>query len=166
MFVAGDARTARATGPARVGARLGVAFAVCVGLLWACADFSSPEDPAFGLPDVEVANPSFSRDVQPILSKRCAVGGCHTFASAQVGLVLEPSASYDALVNKPAVTSSVGRLLLVRPGSAAQSWLVRRIEADSLARENLPRMPLATTPLTDRQIATIVNWINSGALKN
>jgi hypothetical protein len=54
----------------------------------------------------------------------------------------------------------------VEPGNAADSWLVRRIGADPALRNGLPRMPLAATPLTPNQIATIVNWIDQGALRN
>jgi hypothetical protein len=57
-------------------------------------------------------------------------------------------------------------LLLVKPGSADQSYLVHTIEPDSSRRGGFPRMPLAATPLTANQIATIVNWINRGAARN
>ena len=150
-------RTSRAARP--------FAALVALCLAAACADFEAPEDPAFGLPNVAVADPSFSRDVQPILTVRCATGGCHSAAAQQSGLDLTPSASYDALVNRQSVSSSE-RLLRVKPGDAANSWLVRRIEADPARREHLPRMPLAITPLTDNQIATITNWINQGAKRD
>ena len=146
----------------RIAHVVGIALSI---LLPACADFEAPEDPASGLPNVVVADPSFSRDVQPILTARCATGGCHSAASRQSGLDLTPAASYDALVNQISVSSSE-RLLRVKPGDAANSWLVRRIEADPARREHLPRMPLAITPLTDNQIATIVNWINQGARRD
>ena len=47
---------------------LAVALAAVVAA-GACADFSALEDPAFGLPDVEVAQPSFAADVQPMVTK-------------------------------------------------------------------------------------------------
>ena len=147
------------------GWRRGILATLVLALASACADFEAPEDPAFGLPNVVVADPSFSRDVQPILTVRCATGGCHSAATQQSGLNLSSSASYDALVNRLSVSSSE-RLLLVEPGDAANSWLVRRIEADPARREHLPRMPLAITPLTDNQIATIANWINQGAKRD
>jgi hypothetical protein len=140
-----------------------LAAAAAAGLLAACADFSAPENPTFGLPDVIVTDPSFSADIQPIFNKRCVVGGCHTLGTAQVGLSLDSTVSYDMLVGQPATTDT---LLRVQPGNAADSWLVRRIEADPAPRHGGVRMPLAATPLTDNQIATIVNWINQGALRN
>lgn len=141
------------------------AIAAGTALAAACADFTALEDPAFGLPDVIVAQPSFARDVRPMLELRCATGGCHTPGTAQSGLVLDPSVAYDELVGVPA-GSSGGVHLRVEPGNAADSWLVRRIGADPALRNGLPRMPLAATPLTPNQIATIVNWINQGALRN
>ena len=137
----------------------------CCALPFACADFSGLEDPAFGLPDVEVAQPSYSADVQPIFTKRCVVGGCHTLGSEQAGLALDVSVSYDELVGVLA-TSSVDSYQRVEPGNAADSWLIRRLLADPALRNGQPRMPLAATPLTDNQIATIVNWIDQGALRN
>lgn len=139
--------------------------AVVLALSFACADFSALEDPAYGLPDVVVAQPSFAADIQPIFNKRCVVGGCHTLGAQQGALALDASVSYDQLVDVPASTS-VDPFLRVAPGNASDSWLVRRLSADPVPREGQPRMPLAATPLTDNQIATIVNWIDQGAPRN
>jgi hypothetical protein len=51
----------------------------------------------------------------------------------------------------------------VRPGDAANSWLVIAIGDDAARRGSLPRMPLASGPLTPNQIQTIVNWVTRGA---
>ena len=74
--------------------------------------------------DVAVAEPSFARDVQPIFTRRCSIGGCHSLASAQAGLDLTEGRSYDALVNVP---SRLGTQLLVSPGAPDASWLVAMI---------------------------------------
>lgn len=149
----------------RSGVRGGLAAATLCAAVGSCADFSGTEDPAFGLPDVVVAQPSFAADVQPILKMRCAVGGCHTLASEQGGLALDATVSYDELVGVPA-TSSGSAYLRVAPGNAADSWLIRRVRADPALRNGLTRMPLATLPLTSNQISTIVNWIDQGAPRN
>jgi hypothetical protein len=133
-------------------------------LAWGCADFEATVDPTGGLPDVEVTNPSFANDIQPIFTKRCSIGGCHSLASAQSQLVLVEGHAYDALVNMP--SSLAPGFVRVDPGDAANSWLVRMIEADDAARFNNARMPLGGQPLTPNQIATIVNWIERGALRN
>jgi hypothetical protein len=40
------------------------------------------------------------------------------------------------------------------------------IQADPERRFFVERMPLGRTPLTDNQIATIINWVNAGAPRN
>ena len=129
-----------------------------------CADFETPVDPSGGAPDVLVPTPSFSANVAPIFEKRCAVGGCHSIGTHQAGLTLDPSRAYDALVAVP--SSLRPSFLRVTPRQPSQSWLVTMISADDAARQNYSRMPLATHPLTDNQIATIVRWIEQGALRN
>lgn len=141
------------------------AAVAAIGLLFACADFSGLEDPTFGLPDVAVPQPSFESDVQPIFTKRCVVGGCHTLGSQQGALALDSTVAYDQLVGVPA-TTSVDPYDRVEPGNAANSWLVRRLHPDPAQRGGQPRMPLAASPLTDNQLQTIVNWIDQGALRN
>jgi hypothetical protein len=137
---------------------------VSLVLAWGCADFEATVDPTGGLPDVEVANPSFATDIQPIFTQRCSIGGCHSLASAQGELVLVEGHAYDSLVNKP--SSLAPGFVRVEPANADTSWLVRMIEADEGARFNNARMPLGGHPLTPNQIATIVNWIENGALRN
>jgi hypothetical protein len=135
-----------------------------ITLAWGCADFESTVDPSGGLPDVEVANPSFANDIQPIFNRRCAIGGCHTVNSARAELVLAQGHAYDSIVNKPSFLNS--DLDRIEPGDAASSWLVIMIEDDENARDHFPRMPLGGQPLTRNQIATIVNWVENGALRN
>jgi len=135
-----------------------------IAVAWGCADFEATVDPTGGLPDVEVANPSFATDIQPIFNRRCAIGGCHTVISARADMVLAPGHAYDSLVNQPGYLYS--QLDRVEPGDAANSWLVRMIEDDDGARFSYSRMPLGGQPLTRNQIATIVNWIENGAPRN
>jgi hypothetical protein len=137
-----------------------VVAAVVAGAV-ACADFTSTPDPTGGLPDVLVDAPSFVTDIQPIFTKRCAQGGCHTPASAQAGLVLSEGHSYDALVSQPATLAP--QYLRVNPGDHASSWLWRMLQGDSTLRPGYPQMPLAATPLTPNQLGTVANWIDEGA---
>ena len=62
---------------------LGATLLTVIALAWGCADFESTVDPTGGLSDVEVATPSFANDIQPIFSKRCSIGGCHSLNSAR-----------------------------------------------------------------------------------
>ena len=141
-----------------------LACALGAVLAGACADFDAPENPTFGLPDDPIAFPSFSADIVPILDRRCATGGCHSMATHQAGLVLTPEEAYAEIVSVPAVLQS--GMDRVEPSDPDDSWLVRMIEADPGRRDGHPRMPLASRPLTENQIANIRRWIEQGALQN
>ena len=139
-------------------------------VLWAasaCADFSGPDDGTAGLPDIVVAKPSLSQHIQPILDKRCAVGGCHSVATKQGGLDLTAGHTYGSTVNVASEaadpTHATKRVL---PGNADASWLYKVLLADPGSRAGYYRMPLAQRPLTANQIATVRNWINTGAPNN
>lgn len=140
-------------------ARLGVlALAAAFG---ACADFEGIVSSTGGLPDVVVEIPQFQRDVMPIIERRCGIGGCHSEAAHQAGLVLTRPFAHAALVNRPSQLR-LGEVL-VRPGDAANSWMVIAIGDDAARRLGLARMPLGSGALTPNQIQTIVNWVNRGA---
>lgn len=143
---------------------LGATLVTAVVLAYGCADFESTVDPTGGLPDVEVLNPSFANDIQPILTRRCAIGGCHTVNTARATLVLTAGHAYDSIVNKTAFLAP--QFDRVEPGNADSSWVVRMIEENDARRFNFARMPLGGQPLTRNQIATIVNWIENGAPRN
>jgi len=139
-----------------------VAAAVVAGGAAACADFRVPT--AVAPPDTLVLQPSFARDVQPLLTARCATAGCHTAVTHQAGLVLERGIAYDSLVLRPS-TLAPG-FVRVAPGDADASWLLRMIGPDDALRLGIERMPLGRTPLTPNQIATIVRWVTQGAQRN
>ena len=136
--------------------------ALVVAASLACTDFEAPE--ATVLPDVLVANPSFERDIQPIFTARCATASCHNLATQQMGLNLAPGHAYDAIVDEDSPTSH--ELAYIRPFQSDSSWLVRIIQGDPARRFFVERMPLGRAPLTDNQIATIINWVNAGAPRN
>ena len=139
-----------------------IAVAVLLAAAFACTDFEAPEVAV--LPDVLVTNPSFERDIQPIFTARCATASCHNLATQQMGLNLEAGHAYDAIVDEDSPTSH--DLAYIRPFQPDSSWLVRMIQADPARRFFVERMPLGRTPLTDNQIATIINWVNAGAPRN
>jgi len=105
---------------------------------------------------------SFSGDIQPIFSGRCALPGCHNTASAASGMVLEAGSAFANIVGLPSAEQPT--LQRVNPGNAEASYLVRKIRGDSGI--NGGRMPLNRTPLSDAQINTIITWINEGAANN
>jgi hypothetical protein len=140
------------------------ALVAMMGAALGCADFETPLDPTGGAPDDLVATPSFTANVVPIFEARCTQGGCHSPATAQARLVLSADRAYESLVGVPA--SLRPSQLRVNPSQPSLSWLVAMISADDAARQGFSRMPLATHPLTDNQIATIVRWIEQGAQRN
>lgn len=127
----------------------------------ACADYTNVADPAFGLVDSVVAAPRLSQDVQPIFTRRCSIGGCHSLGTRQSGLALAAGVSYGELVNQPASLRPGARLVI--PFRADSSWLMAMLDGDPALRRGLARMPLASAPLTPNQLRTIANWINRGA---
>lgn len=143
--------------------RLAGSMAACLAAL-GCADFDTPLDPSGGAPNELVANPSFATHIVPVFEKRCSLGGCHSLGTRQAGLALTPDAAYDALVGVPSALAA-GQVR-VRPANPAGSWLVTMIGSNDAARNGFSRMPLATHPLTETQIANIVRWIEQGALRN
>lgn len=136
-------------------------FAVVTCLVAACADFDGVVNSTGGLPDVVVELPQFQRDIMPIIERRCGIGGCHSESAHQGGLFLTRDSAWKALVNRPSQLRQ-GEIL-VRPGNAANSWMVIAIGDDAARRLGLARMPLGSGPLTPNQIQTIVNWVNRGA---
>lgn len=154
-------RTPRARG-ALAAASLVVAGTLGLLTLEACADFD-PVRPA-AAPDTLVAAPSFTRDIQPIFTARCATVSCHTVITQQRDLALESPAAYDEIVN--VVSQMNPPMRRIRPFDADSSWLVRLIQSDGGRRHGVARMPLGRPPLTDRQIGTIVNWVLQGAPRN
>ena len=143
--------------------RVFVAVCTCA-IIFACADYDAVVDPTGGIPDVLVANPSFANDIQPILTKRCSIGGCHSLATEQGELTLAADISYDDLVNVVATQNPL--FWRVRPSKPDSSWLVKLITAGPEGIDGFARMPLSSTPLTANQIGTIVNWVTQGAARN
>ena len=135
---------------------------VALAALGACADFEAPAP--VPVPDVLVMHPSFAHDVAPVLQARCATVSCHNFATHQLDLTLTADTAWGELVNVR--SRFYPGLFLVRPFRPDSSWMVNLIAEDSLRRYGHPRMPLGRAPLTERQIATIIHWIEDGALRN
>ncbi len=96
---------------------------------------------------------SFSQDVQPMLSKHCGV--CH---GDMGGVSL---ASYQDIM-KPDRPEPI-----VVPGDPDQSVLVTVIQEAKMPAI-LPDVhdPLGGSPLTDRQLRTLREWVRQGAKDN
>ena len=107
-------------------------------------------------------DPSFSTDIQPIITNAgCAGAGCHDQAARSAGLLLAADSSYGALVN---VTSTeVPPKKLVAPGDLAGSYLIDKLEGTATVGV---QMPATGQPLSAGDITTIKNWILKGAKNN
>lgn len=143
-----------------------LALGVAVWAAGACADFDGPTDASGGLPNVVKAAPSLVTDIQPVLTDRCALGGCHSVRSQRGGLDLTAANMRAETINAPVNAVNDPTLKRIVPFNADASVLYGVLLADPSKRHGLSRMPLAQTPLTDNQIQNIRNWINNGAPSN
>ena len=126
----------------------------------------------------------FSRDIQPILTAKCANRACHGGAIApslgevdtrrSLGKAVFPPA-YLSLLVRPATPAPTDRGKYVDPGRARTSRLVWVISGRNTTRPwdrtaAVPvtkRMPPAgSAPLTDEERRTIIEWIDLGAQLN
>ena len=107
---------------------------------------------------------SFSGEVQPIFTQRCALSRCHVGVSPAGDMNLEQGQAYGNIVD---VTSSVPSLKRVRPGLPDSSFLVHKIQGTqaSVGGSGL-RMPADNCCLSQDQIDLIRSWITMGARNN
>ena len=126
----------------------------------------------------------FRRDIQPILTAKCASRACHGGAiSPQLGGAdashslgnADFSPAYQSLLVRPAAPAPADRGKYVDPGCARTSRLVWAIFGKNTARpwdriETVPavkRMPPAgSAPLTEDGRRAIIEWIDLGAQFN
>ncbi|MBS0206809.1 MAG: hypothetical protein JSS49_28375 [Planctomycetes bacterium] len=90
---------------------------------------------------------SFAKDVAPIFVDKCI--GCHTDGEAKGGLRLDTYAAME----------KGGSRALAIPGNAQASFLVQKLMTPNAQQ----RMPKGGEPLKDKEIQTIITWINEGA---
>src|SRR5262245_8416054 len=88
---------------------------------------------------------SFSSDVQPVFTTRCAISGCHAGTMPQNDLSLESGQSYAEIVDVPAIGPECAGEPRVDPGLSAGSVLYKRIIGSSCG----PRMPFTIGHLLD-----------------
>ena len=94
-------------------------------------------------------SPSFSADISPILTNRCAIPGCHV-AGGPHGVDLR---TYDTLQ----AGSDDGSIAIA--GNARESELVKQI-----VQGRMPPPP--SEPLEAAEIQLIIDWINEGTENN
>lgn len=104
---------------------------------------------------------SFEADIVPVLKRNCLI--CHMPGDEQGELSLYP----DAYVSLAIVPSVQSPLLLVKPGSAEDSYLYHKIAGSqqTVGGSGL-RMPYQRQPMDESQLERIRLWIEQGAKKN
>ena len=114
---------------------------------------------------MEPGEVSFSEQIQPILTDRCAFAGCHASTSPAANQSLAEGLSYMNTINVP--SEELPSMDRVEPGDVDHSYLVHKIQGTHLDVGGLGlRMPRGQEPLSDDQIARIRTWIQQGARNN
>jgi hypothetical protein len=103
---------------------------------------------------------TLAADVQPILTQKCALAGCHAGSRPQQGMSLAAGATLQNVVNVDSV--EVSSLKRVKPGDPDNSFLFEKVSKDN-PRGGGDRMPATGGPLTQAQIDKIRQWIEQGA---
>ncbi|MEY2800253.1 MAG: hypothetical protein RI934_1241 [Bacteroidota bacterium] len=100
--------------------------------------------------EIDLANApeiTFSKDVQPIITSRCSMSGCHSESNYEKFALI----TYEDVVD------------IVEPGNARSSELYEVI-TDLSGEDRMP--PLPDNRLADQQILKIMVWIEQGAKNN
>jgi hypothetical protein len=116
----------------------------------------------------------YRRDVQPILDRSCAIGGCHAGAEPARDLSLEGDAtafysrSYESLLRRGDGSKGGHAWVDERGSSARGSALVERLtgqelEAPAPLSGTCPPAGARVPPLSEEDLSTIVRWIELGA---
>lgn len=135
-----------------------------VTALAACANLTV--NPEYNDVVTSFTDPSFSRDIMPILSQTCASSGaCHLGPNAANGLRLdEDSLAYVAMVGQPSAFNAA--LPRVRAGKKDSSSVYLLLQDSIATRLAYYRMPLTQLMLPQETIDLIGNWVAQGAKNN
>lgn len=129
-----------------------------------CGDCGQACDPGEGCTGGQcgcgATSASFSADVLPILTARCASPGCHSGMRPQAGLSLTATTAYALLVGVAAVQCNDGRLRIA-PGLPAESYLMSKLLGVDLCAGT--QMPKSGQSLPASELGAISAWICAGA---
>ena len=98
---------------------------------------------------------TFGELQRTIFTPQCI--SCHGGTAPEAGLNLEPGEAFGNLVNVPAATSALKRIV---PFKSSDSYLVWVLEGDKA-----PQMP-PTGKLDRARIDSVIVWIDRGAVKD
>ena len=132
--------------------KIGTVFVLVVGLMlyiFGCGSAIKELGLVFDTPaDAGRPSPSFSADISPILTQRCAIAKCHVVDGPH-DIDLR---TYDTLK----AGGDEGPIVIA--GDARESEMVEEIAEG--------KMPPEGPPLEAAQIQLIIDWINEGAKNN
>jgi hypothetical protein len=100
---------------------------------------------------------SFVKDIQPILTKSCAVPECHEGPKPAKGMILTEDQAYKNLVNVKSKESP--RQMRVAPGDLKKSYLYDKLTGNQNDGDRMP----PKKRLTKENIELIKAWILEGA---
>lgn len=125
-------------------------------LMVACVEGESEMSPT-----PEAIAPTFTDVQETVLSVSCAFSGCHAGPSSSADLNLSVEDVYGVLVNVP--SSQIPTVLRVKPGDAANSYLVQKLmDVDGIVGDKMP----PDGSIEEERLNTVVDWIDAGALLN
>jgi hypothetical protein len=113
--------------------------------------------------------PSFTQEVQPIFTSRCATSACHDASFRGGNQVLAAGMAYADTVGVK--SSEIPNLFRVKPGSLKSSFLARKIlgqgvppgRGGAMMPQGCPGIPPTSGCLTSSELFTILSWIQNGA---
>jgi hypothetical protein len=107
---------------------------------------------------------SFSSDIRPIFLTKCV--SCHHPASAIDVDLTDPFDPEHGIILRPNtwVPNGSQETVIVDPGNVANSFLIKKIEAETLDDhvDGSP-MPMHIEPLTTAELDAVKQWIRDGA---
>ncbi len=103
-------------------------------------------------------NISFNKDIQPILTKNCAVEECHVAPKPTKRLILSEGLAYINIVD--VVSREYSKKKIVAPGNLELSYLYDKLTGNQAEGD---RMPSGKKALPKEQIELIKKWILAGA---
>ena len=130
----------------------------CFGFLLIGCGPDAPDNPSA---------PTFAQVHQILETNGCATGSCHSGATPQAGLNLEPAVAYDALVGASCENPAAAKAgaVLVAPWDLDASFLFTKITMTHVDPQLGAPMPVIGEGMTAEDVETIREWILSGAFK-
>jgi hypothetical protein len=111
-----------------------------------------------------VLGPTLPQIQAIVFGPSCGTAGCHTGGGANLPGVMDLSseqASFDNLVNIPALQVGGGGAFRVVPGDPDNSYLIQKLEGNQMIGNQMP----PSGPLQQSVIDEIRLWITNGALR-